>query len=90
MNSFKGLGVCLVLGATTFAVANVAKINQVVLALTIGAAVMFISTFVASVWRWRWDRRMAGEGRRRRTAGRSAQVTTQVTPQAAPQTGLAA
>jgi hypothetical protein len=74
VNAFKGLGVCLVLGATTFAVANVAKINNVILAITIGSAIMFVSTFLASLWRWRWDRRMAGEGRRRRAAGKSAEA----------------
>ncbi|MGC0421893.1 hypothetical protein ABIA38_007429 [Embleya sp. AB8] len=82
MNSLKGLGVCLVLAVTAFAVAHVAKIEYVILAITIGTATMFTATFLASVWRYRWDRRMAGEGRRRRAAGKSAK--------AAPRTSVSA
>lgn len=72
MNSLKGLGVCVVLACATFAITHVARIDHVVLVITLATVATSTLTFLASVRRFRLDRRAAGEGRRRRAAPRSA------------------
>jgi hypothetical protein len=68
MNTMKGLGICVALACITFAVTHVPNIGHVVTGVTILIITTSLITHVASVRRYRNDRRAAGVTRRRRTS----------------------